>query len=352
MISYLVQRRHRYTIDLFLSTYDRELPFEMRVVPYEEALRARRLPGGTYLFTDLDRLDPTAQVRATEVWRALADGGAKLLNHPTRSLLRFELLRELYERGLNDFDAVRLGEARLPKRFPVFLRHEAGHDGAVSGLLQTPAELAEAVAALGEQGIGRERLLAVEYAGAPDPQGLHRKYAAFRIGERIFARHLFFDRDWLVKTPEEESEAITAAELAYVRENPHAEALREIFERARIEYGRIDYSLRDGRIQTWEINTNPMTVGYEGGPLLGVEVQARVAEAFRDALVEIDTPSERDIPLPPSPRSRLRAREWAVANFSRPLRAVGLSRLEPRLRMALYRAQWAWLCWRKRGDRS
>src|SRR5262249_42167607 len=38
---------------------------------------------------------------------------------------------------------------------------------------------------------------------------------------------------------------------------PHRQALGEIFQAAGIEYGRIDYSVLDGRIVTWEINTNP-----------------------------------------------------------------------------------------------
>jgi len=34
--------------------------------------------------------------------------------------------------------------------------------------------------------------------------------------------------------------------------------LRRIFDIAGIDYGRIDYSLRDGAVETWEINTNPV----------------------------------------------------------------------------------------------
>ena len=33
--------------------------------------------------------------------------------------------------------------------------------------------------------------------------------------------------------------------------------LREIFDLAQIEYGRIDYGMLDGKVQCWEINTNP-----------------------------------------------------------------------------------------------
>jgi hypothetical protein len=43
----------------------------------------------------------------------------------------------------------------------------------------------------------------------------------------------------------------------YLQAHPHEAELRKIFDLANIEYGRIDYSLLNGKIQVWEINTNP-----------------------------------------------------------------------------------------------
>jgi hypothetical protein len=46
-----------------------------------------------------------------------------------------------------------------------------------------------------------------------------------------------------------------------VATRPHDAGVRRIFEKANIEYGRIDYGVcRDGRIVVWEINTNPMVL--------------------------------------------------------------------------------------------
>jgi hypothetical protein len=56
------------------------------------------------------------------------------------------------------------------------------------------------------------------------------------------------------------SMAMAREELEYVQRNPHEEELREIFAIANIDYGRIDYSILDGKVQTWEINLNP-TIG-------------------------------------------------------------------------------------------
>lgn len=47
-------------------------------------------------------------------------------------------------------------------------------------------------------------------------------------------------------------------ELDYFHCNPHQAALLEIFELAHVDYGRCDYALVNGRIQVWEINTNPI----------------------------------------------------------------------------------------------
>jgi hypothetical protein len=54
-------------------------------------------------------------------------------------------------------------------------------------------------------------------------------------------------------------------EHAYVFGNPHAAALAEIFRIARVGYGRIDYAIKDGRVQTWEINLHP-TIGPDPHP--------------------------------------------------------------------------------------
>ncbi len=56
------------------------------------------------------------------------------------------------------------------------------------------------------------------------------------------------------------SRPMVLEERDYVFSNPHEARLAEIFQAARIDYGRIDYSLKDGRVQTWEINLNP-TIG-------------------------------------------------------------------------------------------
>jgi hypothetical protein len=202
-------------------------------------------PGGTYIFSDLDRLSALerAQLAATHERLLQSAGARRVLNDPRRSLLRYELLRTLYQTGVNAFDAYRPGET--PARFPVFLRPEAGFIEIAPPLLDALAHVPDGQ-------------LAVEFRDTAGADGVYRKYGAYVVGERIVPRHLFFSRDWLVKGPDLRAPGHLEEERAYVRENPHAAQLLEICRTACIAWGRVDYALRGGRVQVWEINTNPM----------------------------------------------------------------------------------------------
>jgi hypothetical protein len=234
-----------------------------RLVPmkYEELFTAETLPDGTYCFADLELLSDTERDRATALWQNLAARGCRLLNHPARSLLRYELLRELRRLGVNTFDVYRLAEGESPKRFPVFLRTANDHKGSISPLLGSAEELDAATVALRARGERLDDKLVVEFCNTADADGLYRKYGAFIVGDRILPRHLFFSRHWVVKDWSVLDDALLREEQQYLATNPHERQLREIFAAARIEYGRIDYSLRGGEIQVWEINTNPVIVG-------------------------------------------------------------------------------------------
>jgi hypothetical protein len=222
-----------------------------------------RPKSGTYVFTDLERLSPAELQKAAIVWQALAgtEIGIRLLNHPTRSMRRYELLRTLYERGINSFDVYRLTEARWPTRYPVFLRREHDHDGPISPLLRTRSELKMALDALYHQGEVRDRLMIVEFCDTADTNGIYRRYGAFVIGGHVFVNGVVFSRHWVQKKGDLDEPDMLREERQYVEENPHQDALREIFGLAGIDYGRMDYGLLDGKVQVWEINTNPTIIG-------------------------------------------------------------------------------------------
>lgn len=262
MIFYVVTRQHFYTVIKYFGTYGRNLASRPKLLFYDQLTNTRQLPAGTYIFSDIERLSPTDAERAAQVWEDLSQAGeqVRLMNHPTRSLRRYELLRILYERGYNTFNIYRLTEQRIPQRFPVFIRGENDHSANLTPLLHTQSELAAAISELWSQGQSRESKVIVEFSDTADASGMFRKYSAFIVGEQIIPAHLFFSQRWMVKfgaAVKHGGEDMLREERHYVETNPHSLSLKDIARLAHIEYGRIDYAVLNGAIQCWEINTNP-----------------------------------------------------------------------------------------------
>jgi hypothetical protein len=287
MISYLVTPEHRYTIDVYLGEWGRALRSRMRVLPYTRLAYQRRFARGTYLFSDLERLSAVELAAAAALADALLAAGALVLNHPARVLRRYPLLRALHDAGINRFNAHSL-ERRDEVRLPAFLRVHDEHAGSLTPVLRTPSELESAVATLPPD-LDRSRVIVVEYCHTADAAGTFRKYSAFKIGTRLFPRHLLFSRDWVDRVPDLVTEALAAEEREFLCNHPHAAILARVFELACIDYGRIDYGVLDGEVQVWEINTNPMITPRPGtiAPLR-LSGQIRAAEQLAEAFAAID----------------------------------------------------------------
>jgi hypothetical protein len=128
-------------------------------------------------------------------------------------------------------------------------------------LLDTPAEVRDALGAELLNGRSLNDLMVVEFHSTADAQGIFRKYAAYSVGGRIHGRSLNAGRQWMLKLETSDfTRELVMEDQRYVMDNPHQEQLAQIFAFANIDYGQIDYSVKDGRIQTWEINVNP-TIG-------------------------------------------------------------------------------------------
>jgi hypothetical protein len=307
MIFYLSTQSNSFTIYEYLNCGIGTLP-PLRPLSYESVLQARVLHTGTYIFSDLDRLSQKHLPGVMGVWSQLraAGGCVRLLNHPTASMGRYELLRTLYEKGINLFNVYRLTECRFPRRFPVFVRGGSDHSGTLTPLLWSQGELENAIECLSSRGLSREDLLVVEFVDTADEYGIYRKYAAFVVDGKVIPRHIQFSRTWMVKQAvDDKDEGRLREERTYLEDNPHAEQLQTVARLARIDYGRIDYSLLEGRPQIWEINTNPDTLRSCYGGTLGkalLQKNHQFAERFAAALVALDTPSERTVRLsPPQP---------------------------------------------------
>jgi hypothetical protein len=246
--------------------------------------RARsEFPRGVYIFADLDHLSAEWVRRAGVVARTLAESHPhnRLLNDPTRSMRRYELLRNLYEHGVNSFNVYRVTEGRWPDRYPVFLRYESDHGGPICGLLRNRQELSDAVRRF-ESAAWREDLLVVEFCDTGDTRGIYRKYGAFIIGDRVFPKSVQFSRHWVQKSPDLMDPELLREEADYVERNPDEKTLRDLFRLARIDYGRMDYTIAEGRIHVWEINTNPTIVRRR---VIGADPRAVVRDLTLSRLV-------------------------------------------------------------------
>lgn len=275
MIYFVTTRGHAYTIERHLQAWGRELVGRVRPITYRQLLGTSKHPRGIYLLTDIERLEPRATEQAAALYHRLRAEGSIVLNDPANVKRRADLLQALHRAGVNRFRVSRAIDALDDMRYPVFLRCADDHRGSRSNLLTGPSELQAVIAAQSrtrwlfrdEHGKfrifrwgprRRRELLVTEFCDTADSAGVYRKYSAFAVAGRIVPRHLFFGSHWMLKAPELLTPETIEEERRYVARNPHAVELREIFALARIDYGRIDYSLCDGQIQVWEINTNPM----------------------------------------------------------------------------------------------
>jgi hypothetical protein len=260
MIYYLVTPRFEHTIKNYLAFWAKELEPRFQILFYNDVLRARELPLGTYIFSDLERLLPAETQIATQMWEQLNAAGAKLLNHPKRTLKRYDLLTLLHEKGRNNFRVVRATDKKTPLKFPVFLREEGEHSGSLTVLLNSRQELDEALVGAMFRKHQLSTLLVVEYCDTKDANGVFSKYSSFVVGGRVVPCHVDVSRGWVVKDTDIVDESIMDKELNYVRTNPHRVWLEETFRLAGTEYGRIDYSFLGDKPQVWEINTNPVVI--------------------------------------------------------------------------------------------
>lgn len=259
MIHVVTTARHSYTWRAWLQGFGADLKDRVALRTYEGFTPKMKVPGGAWIFADLARVTVGQAWLAASLHDQIAGlAGFRCLNHPLKAQRRYSLLRSRHDRGLNGFDARRANDRVRPKRFPQFIRRLDEHQGPRPTLLttqeQVDRELIEALA----HSASPEDLLIVEFVDTRSDDGLYRKYGATRVGDRVIPRHVLFGAEWLVKAPYLHEDRLDAEDLAFLHGNPHKDEVRTAFDDARIAFGRIDYGLKDGRMQVFEINTNPI----------------------------------------------------------------------------------------------
>lgn len=293
MIKYL-SNHHGYTMEKFLELAGPPLAEHVTVQNYQDFVANKtQALCSIYIFSDLERVSPSDLENLMLFWAQLQaqPHPVRLLNCPNKVLKRVPLLQKLYQEGLNDFNvyAIHWGEIPEPKQFPVFIRQANDHGGSRSELIGSQAELEMHIDLMIAQGKWGKDPIVTEFVDVKDKEGLYWKYGAFRIGKRIIPTHILLEKHWVVKNGElEPSPALAAEELDYVQTNPHEKELMQIFEGANIDYGRIDYGFAKGRLQVFEINTNPVLLSPPGPKEVKVReprkvhVMKQLLTAFQD----------------------------------------------------------------------
>ena len=304
MIIYLCTAGNSKTMAAWLPQWGGELVGRIGVLHYEMLPEYRALPAATYIFSDLELLTRQQKRLVACIWERLAAEGprVRLLNHPLRALGRYEMLAALRERGMLAYEVHRASELPSDLKFPVFVRVANDHRGARTPVLRERTHVEHAIIGLVMRGYDPRDVLVVGHCDVSGGTGVYHKYSAFRVGERVFAKHLLFGPKWGVKRNDRFlDEKYLALERQYVAGNPHEQRVREIFELARIDYGRMDYSLLDGRVQCWEINTNPVvmrpTNEYNGELMPMAQKTAGMLRAAFDA-IDVPTPIEQGAQIP------------------------------------------------------
>lgn len=261
MIIFLTTAAHGYTIKRYLEASEPKLRRSVITMSYGEFLSWQKLPAGHYIFADVDRLEAA---EATAVAQRIDHLAAALpaairLNDPRRLLGRLKLLNALHSAGINDFDARLSTDAVEGLRYPVFVRPLVEHKAGLTPLLHDEAELHAALDRLHADGVDLSRCVTTEFVDVRNADGHYEKYSVLRLGDAFIASDRSMNDRWIVKGDPEEAEIAEELErcLEFQRDNPHRALLAPIFERAGIDYGRVDYAFARGRIQVFEINSNP-----------------------------------------------------------------------------------------------
>ncbi len=348
MIYFVTYAGGRHAVDMLLAGWGRELSDRIRPLDYRTLFRRKRISLGSYVFTGLEQLSTIELEWVAQVWMALrkASSDVVLCNHPLRVLRRYPFLRVLYEEGLNPFNVYRLDECRRPQSFPVFLRRADDHTGPQSRLLDDHDALEHAVNELLEQGICLNDWIITEFTQTRCEDGLYRKYGAFLINGQVIPRHLLMSRQWMVKGEVREIAPETVdEEWVYVQSNPHAAELQAIFQVARIDFGRIDYTVHQDKISVFEINTNPqiLTPG-ESRDVARRRVKRLFAERFTEALrqmARVEHPKTR-LHIGYGRKPLLKRRPKFTEMGIRLTNSLGLRRFEPNIYRFLVELRKLW----------
>jgi hypothetical protein len=253
--------------------------FAVFQLPVEAHTPATVLPPHDLVFNAVGDADLCAQA-LDDVAAILARTPAPVINPPDRVR---PTGRAAIARRLGDIEGVTAPRVqRVPREmlkqtarsfgYPLLLRSPGFHTGKHFTKINTPADLAEAAAALP----GRA-LLMIQYLDARDVRGLARKFRVMIVGGELFPLHLALSGDWKVHyfTADMAQQAgHRALEAAFLNEmpamlGPRAMAgLRGIADALGLDYAGVDFGLGpDGEVLLFEANATMVVNPPDPDPL-------------------------------------------------------------------------------------
>mgnify|MGYP000217842500 CR=1 FL=1 len=313
MICFITSGSHKYAVRELRDVSG--MP-DVQLMSYNQLFRHSALPRATYVFSDFDRLDFWQRELAAKAFRCLQTLGVQVLNDPATALTRLPMLKKLHAHGLNSFAVWDAEIDPLPDRYPVFLRTRAAHRGTQTDLLQNAEQARASLDELVASGLCKSDLMFVEYCAEPVQDGLYRKLAAYCVGGEIVTGMSVHDETWHAKFGKEgvANSDLYQDEFQAVQENRYGDALKAYFDSAGIAYGRADFTLVNGKVEVYEINTNPNNSRILDHPNpIRVEADALFHARLAAALQKIDTAAGgRRIPLDHADLVAQRKRDWLL----------------------------------------
>lgn len=271
MIYYVATPDHLYTIgDYLLVDIPAKARSELRMIGYPSLFAVKSPPSGVYILTDYERLtnEEIEKLKHTVNTLLSASLNSLILNHPQSVLERIDMLKAQHAASINNYSVYRFGDDLSGGRFPMFVRWSDKHKGPATGLLYNAEEVHDAMAFLATQAPSRvNKIFAAEYCAEPNSQGQFVVYGGFRAGKDVLGSNRNLSETWdesqiwnLLLTNAQSVDEYINESLDFARNFPHSPELNRAFEVAGVDYGRADYAVVGGRVNIYEINTNPRTV--------------------------------------------------------------------------------------------
>lgn len=262
MVNIYTLKNYSFTIKRFKKLWKSKKSYVLNSLSYESIFKWVKVPSGTIIFSDLERLTPLELKTLKKLSRNLLKKIPNLiiLNDPNYYLNRFDFLRQLYLKGINKFNCYLLEDYENTQiNFPVFIRSLYDHKGAIGDLISNREALNYRIKEFKKEKNNFSEFIIIEYLDISEDYK-YKKFSAMKIGKHIFPRHLLISKHWITKYPEIVTKESIDEEETFLKYFPKKKEIEEIFKIANIDYGRIDYGFINKQIQVWEINTNPVLI--------------------------------------------------------------------------------------------